>query len=164
MIRKLWSTLFRRVRWSDGTVASFLFDHVAWGLLMLSAALEILGMAVAWGLFDAPVLGLATMLPAGLALVVAANLRLRLAVDRAEREGVGGRDASVPVSLRWLANFSGWQARFAEWGARRCDLSEQKFLARADSAAAKGDHRSAAKYRDRAARERRYADFTRRRA
>ena len=162
MIRKAWNLLFRRVRWSDGAVARFHFDRLAWGLLTLSAVLEILGLVVAWGLFDAPVLGLVAMLPVGLALVVAAKVRLRLAIDRAEQEGISERDASVPAGLGWFAYISGWQGRLNEWGVRRCEMAEEKFLERADSAAAQGDGRLAAKYRDRAARERRYAEFIRR--
>ena len=162
MIRKMWSMLFRRVRWSDGTVASFCFDRLALGLLALSVVLEILGAAVGWGLFDSLLLGLVTMLPVGLALFVAAKMRLRLAIDRAEREGVSGRDASIPAGLERFANISGWQDRLTEWGVRRCHMAEQKFLARADAATAEGDQRSAAKYRVRAGRERRYADWIRR--
>ena len=164
MIRKIWNLLFRRVRWSDGAVASFWFDRLALGLLALSVVLEILGMAVAWGLYDSPVLGLVTMLPLGLALLVAAKVRLRLAVDQAERKGINERDASVPAIFERFVNISGWQDRLTEWGAWRCEMAEQKFLARADAATAKGDDRSAARYRARAGRERRYADFIRRQA
>lgn len=162
MIRRIWNLLFRRVRWSDGVVASFWFDHVALGLLALSVVLEIVGLAVAWGLYDSPVLGLVTILPVGLALFVAAKVRLRLAVDRAERDGISDRDASVPAILERFVNVSGWQDRFNEWCAVRCEVAEQKALARADAATAEGKDRSAVRYRARARRERRYADFIRR--
>lgn len=164
MTRKVWNLLFRRVRWSDGAVASFWFDRVALGLLALSVVLEIVGMAVAWGLYDTPVLGLVTILPVGLALFVAAKVRLRLAVDQAERDGISDRDAPVPAIFERFVNISGWQDRFYEWCAVRCEMAEQKFLARADAATAHGDDRSAARYRARARRERRYADFSRRQA
>lgn len=162
MTHRIWSLLFRRVRWSDGAVASFWFDRVALGLLAFSAVLEILGMATAWGLYDSPVLGLVTMLPAGLALFVAAKIRLRLAVDRAERDGISDRDTSVPAIFERFVNISRWHDRFIEWCAVRCEMAEQKFLARADAANAEGDDRSAVRYRARAGRERRYADFIRR--
>ena len=115
MTRKIWSLLSRQVRWSDGAVASFWFDRLALGLLALSVVLEILGMAVAWGLYDSPVMGLVTMLPVGLALFVAAKVRLRLAVDRAERDGISDRDASVPVIFERFVNISRWQDRLIEW-------------------------------------------------
>lgn len=164
MIRRIWNLLFHRVRWSDGAVASFWFDRLALGLLALSVVLEIVGLVVAWGLYDSPVLGLVAMLPVGFAVVVAAKVRLRLAVDQAERKGISDRDASVPAILERFVNIFRWRDRFSEWGARRCEMAEQKFLARADSATAKGDDRSAARYRARAGRERRYADFIRRQA
>lgn len=164
MTRRIWNRLFRRVRWSDGAIASFWFDRVALGLLALSVVLEILGMAAAWGLYDSPVLGLVTMLPVGLALFVGAKVRLRLAVDRAERDGISDRDASVPAIFEPFVNISGWQDRFNEWCAVRCEMAEQKALARADAATAEGRDRSAARYRARAGRERRYADFIRRQA
>ena len=88
MTRRVWKLLFRRVRWSDGAVASFWFDRVALGLLALSVV----------------------------------------------------------------------------WCAVRCEMAEQKALARADAATAEGRDRSAARYRARARRERRYADFIRRQA
>ncbi|MXW88515.1 MAG: hypothetical protein F4Z54_03020 [Acidimicrobiaceae bacterium] len=162
MTRKIWNLLFRRVRWSDGSVASFWFDRLALALLALSVVLEIVGMAIAWGLYDSPGLGLVTILPGGLAVLVGAKIRLRLAIDRAERDGISDRDVAVPAIFERFVNISRWHNRFNEWGALRCETAEEKFLARADAAAAEGDDRSAVRYRARARRERRYADFIRR--
>lgn len=162
--RRIWDLLFRRVRWSEGAVASFWFDRLALGLLALSVVLEIVGTAVSWGLYDSPVLGLVAMLPVGLAVFVAAKVRLRFAVGRAERAGISGSDAPVPAIFARFRHIFRWQDRLSEWGVRRCEMAGQKFLARADAATARGDDRSAARHRARAGRERRYADFIRRQA
>lgn len=130
--------------------------------MALSVVLEIVGMAVAWGLYDSLVLGLVSMLPVGLALLVGAKVRLRVAVDRAERDGISGRDASVAAIFEPFVSLSGWYDRFHEWCAVRCEVAKQKALARAEVATAEGKDWSAARHRARARRERRYADFIRR--
>lgn len=159
--------LFRRVRWSDGRVVKFRFDRVAWILMIPTHILHMLGIILVLGLFGSfPYWWLLVIFPAGLLLGAAANARLRFAVDQVERLGVteASKHSSDSASFEWFARVSGWRAQAIEWCAYRCDRSEQKFLGKADSAAAMGNHRSAAKYRERAVREHRYADFIRRQA
>ena len=150
-----------RVRWSDGRLASYREDHVALGLHLLSMAsgiaVTILWMvssrwAAWWVLIPLSIAN-------NLALELVARIRLRRIVRRVEALGVAGRDRAK-VSLKDQINHQ--LSRFDDYAIRSCDQKAEEFLARAATARASGNKKSAAKCLRRAERERKYSEWCRR--
>ena len=95
------------------------------------------------------------MVAVGIAVGMIANMRLHIAVENAEGIDHSNQD---PASFKWFAQVSAWRARTLEWCAHRCELSERKLLAKAETASS---WRAAKNYRRRAERERRWAELAR---
>ncbi|WP_423919900.1 hypothetical protein [Candidatus Poriferisodalis sp.] len=150
-----------RVRWSDGRLASYRQDHVAFGLHLLSMAsaitVTILWMVTSrWAMWWVLV---PMSIASNLALEFIARIRLRRTVRRVEALGVAGRDR-VKVSLKEEINHQ--LSHFDDYAIRSCDRKAEEFLARAATARASGGKKSDAKYLRRAERERKYSEWYRR--
>ncbi|WP_420625838.1 hypothetical protein [Candidatus Poriferisodalis sp.] len=150
-----------RVRWSDGRLASYREDHVAFGLHLLSMASAI-AVTIVWMVssrWAAWWVLIPLSIASSLALEFIARIRLRRTVRRVEALGVEGRDRAK-VSLREEINHQ--ISRFDDYAIRSCDQKAEEFLARAEAARASGDQKSAAKYLRRAGRERKYSEWCKR--
>ncbi|WP_420621540.1 hypothetical protein [Candidatus Poriferisodalis sp.] len=150
-----------RVRWSDGRLASYREDHVAFGLHLLSMASAI-AVTIVWMVssrWAAWWVLIPLSIASSLALELVARIRLRRTVRRVETQGGRGR-AQVKASVEDWVNQQ--LSRFDDYAIRSCDQKAEEFLARAEAARASGDQKSAAKYRRRAGRERKYSERWRR--
>ncbi len=151
---------FRRVRWSDGRLVSYRQDRVALGLHLWSQATGITvtilwiaswRWAAWWVLIPASIAN-----GAGFELV--ARNRLRRVVLRVETLGSAGQELVRMGPGHWINQ---QLSRFDDYGIRLCNRKAEEFQARAETAQASGNHRSAAKYLRRAERERKYSQFAR---
>ena len=158
---------FRRVRWSDGRLASYRQDRVALGLHLWSQAsgitVTILWIASSswaawWVLIPASIAN-----SVGFELVARNRMRravLRIEAVRGAEQAPVAEEAPVEVGLEDWINFK--LRRFDDWFIRYCDRDAAKFMTRAETAKASGDQKSAAKYLRKAERERKLGERWRR--
>ena len=144
--KQILKTLLQRVRTSDGQIASYRNDGVALGLHLSHWVLLIAALLVLWRS------NLAGSWWWMLLLSAMADILARIRMLRSVRL-MESRGAAVKPSLDSLL-----VCRLYEFMARRCDVEEEKLLARASDAELQGDQHSADKYRIRADRERKRAE------
>ena len=153
--------VLRRARWSDGRLASYREDHVAFGLHLLSMASAI-AVTILWMVssrWAAWWVLIPLSIASSLALELVARIRLHRAVLRVETQGGRGR-AQVKVSLEDWVNQQ--LSRFDDYAIRSCSQKAEEFQARAETARASGNKKSAAKCLRRAERERKRSERWRR--
>lgn len=131
---------------SDGQAASYRNDGVALGLYLLSLALLVAIPLVVW-LYGAGNRFAWLLVLLMVIVQFLATVRLRRSIR--VMEGLGN-EGSLSFDARFLH-------RLSEFVARRSAISEEKLLARSTEATARGDQRSAARYRARATRARKSA-------
>lgn len=151
---------FRRVRWSDGRLVSYRQDRVALGLHLWSQASGIT-VTVLW-IISSSWAAWWVLIPLGIANGIGfefvARNRLRRAVLRVEALG-SAEQALVKVGPRHWINQQ--INRFDDYAIRSCDRKAEECQARAETALASGNQRSAARYLRRAERERKYSKWCR---
>jgi len=159
--------MFRRVRWSDGRLVSYRQDHVALGLHLwsLASGITVTVLWIASSSWAAWWVLIPVSAAINLALEQIARIRLRRAVVRVEalsgtEQALVAEQEPVEVGLEDWINFK--LRRFDSYMIRGCDRAAEKLSARAETAEADGNQKSAAKYRRRAERQRKVGDRWRR--
>ena len=161
------SERIRRVRWSDGRPASYRQDQIALGLHLWSMAsgITVTVLWIASSSWAAWWVLIPLSIANGVGFELVARNRLRRAVLRIEALSDAEQDAiaeqePVEVGLEDWFNFK--LRRFDDYMIRGCDRTAEKLLARAETAEAIGNQKSAARYRRRAERQRECGDRWRR--
>lgn len=153
--------ILRGVRWSDGRPVSYRQDRVALGLHLWSQAsgLTVTVLWIASSSWAAWWVLIPLSIANGVGFELVARNRLRRAVLRAEALGSEGQ-ALVKVGPAHWTNLQ--LSRFYDYGIRLCDRKAEEYQARAETAKANGKQWTAARYSRRAARERKYSEWSRR--
>lgn len=151
MLKRAWK-VFSRPHWSDGGVVSYRIDRVA---RMLWLAEWVLWTAGLFTVFAGPFgLGL-TVLVVGVVVGAGAKHRLRTEVRRLEM--LGATD-ELESARKVLDVHQRLMKRIYEFGARRCEVTADKFEARAiRKTGSPREAQAASRLRSKADRERRWA-------
>lgn len=154
-----WATeIFRRPRWSDGRIVSYLQDRIALGLHLWSQAsgLTVTVLWIASSSWAAWWVLIPLSIANGVGFEFVARNRLRRAVLRAEALGSEGQALAKVGPAHWINQRL---SRFDDYVIRSCDQKAEEFQARAEMAQANGNQRAAARYLRRTERERKYSQF-----